>query len=180
MDKVVCIIGPSCAGKTTVCDFLKEKLPCIVYEASSIPRRRYYESSCEISLLEFVISEFRSRGMSTFAEELFQRIKEEKDKSQLIIIDGFRACEEIDLFSKNFDKVEVFGIYANSKIRYERYKQRLRDFPVLAYKKFIEKDMMEFDFGIARMLRDYVKEIIINEGTMGSLKRRVNLLSKEL
>lgn len=181
MEKVICIVGPSCAGKTTVCHFLEEKLPCIVYGASSIPRRRYKESKCKISLLGFVKDEFQSKGMTTFAEELFLKIEEEETgKSQLIIIDGFRACEEIDLFRENFDVVEVIGIYANSKTRYERYVKHIPDSPILTYKKFIEKDVVEFDFGIAIMLAEYVKETIVNEGTMDSLKRRANLLSREL
>jgi len=181
MRKIVCIIGPSCAGKTTFCNFLREKIACKSYQASSVSRKRHKESECGATLMEFVINEFNSKGMTTFAQELFRKMKDEvMGKSLIAIIDGFRACEEVDLFRDNFNEVVVYGVYADSKTRYKRHIKRFRDSSILTYEQFIKKDMIEYDFGIARMLENYVHDIIINEDTIDSLEDKATLLTKRL
>lgn len=174
MRTVIFVVGPSCAGKTTACKYLQKMLHGKSYEASDVPRSRHKRMAPEIPLIDFVKNEFESKGKSTFAQELSERIQKEAKLPDPVIIDGFRACEELDFFADLFWETKTIGIFANSRIRYDRYIKRARDSPLMSYLELVKKDMIEYTFGVAKILTDYVDDTIINEKTLCSFRKELS------
>jgi dephospho-CoA kinase len=164
---IVCLVGPSCAGKTTSAEYIHTRLNTAHFEASEFVRSRYSDSSFPGSIIEFVKQEFEKKGKETFARPIRDAISESKDDD--IVISGFRTKQEIDLIKHNFNNVFVAGIYANSLLRYQRKLRRDNPDPEYQYGDFIRKDFTEYNFGIVKMLDDEADVLVINEGTFDGL-----------
>lgn len=169
---IICIIGPSCAGKTTTAKYLQDKTAGYHYEASEFVRNRYSENSFEGSVMEFVKKEFNTKGKETFAHPICREIK--KSDSDLAIISGFRTNEEIKVLQREFGSIKVVGIYANSLLRYQRKLRRDNPDSGYSYREFLEKDFTEYDFGIVKILDKKSDDLIINEGTYDDLYESIN------
>jgi len=90
---IICIVGPSCAGKTTSAKYIQDKTGGDHYEASEFVRKRYSNSSFDGIVMDFVKREFNNKGMETFAHPICDQIK--KADGDIAIISGFRTNEEI-------------------------------------------------------------------------------------
>lgn len=164
---IICLVGPSCAGKTTSAEYIQKRLDTAYFEASEFVKSRYSESTFPGPIIEFVRKEFRKKGKETFARPVRDAISESKEDN--IVISGFRTKQEIDFIKHNFNNIFVAGIYANSLLRYQRKLRRDNPEPDYQYEDFIRKDFTEHDFGIVKMLDDETDVLVVNEGTFDEL-----------
>lgn len=169
---IICIVGPSCAGKTTASKHIKSTSNVTYLEASEYVRRRYKRSDKGGELLDFVINTFENEGRDTFAKDLISD-NPAKLMEEPYLFTGFRATEEVQLVRENYDEVRCVGVFANSTIRFERNVRRERE-GIHEYQEFIRKDFIEYDFGIASLLADFCDDILINEGTLDEFYDTIN------
>jgi dephospho-CoA kinase len=164
---ILCLVGPSCAGKTTSAEYIKEGRNAAHFEASEFVKNRYSNSTFSSSLMEFVKKEFDNKGKETFARPVCEEISKIDDDE--VIISGFRTKQEVDFVKQQFDTVLVAGIYANSLLRFQRKIKRDNPKSEYQYQDFIQKDFIEYTFGIMKMLGDEIDILVVNEGTFDEL-----------
>ncbi|WP_229121649.1 AAA family ATPase [Halapricum desulfuricans] len=175
---ILCIVGPSCAGKTTSAEYIQERRDTDHFEASEFVKSRYSNSTFSGSLMEFVKTEFDREGKETFARPVCGEISE-ADESEAII-SGFRTKQEVDFIKKKFSDVLVVGLYANSLLRYQRKLRRDNPESEYEYQDFLQKDFIEYNFGIMEMFDSEEDILIVNEGTLDNLYTTIDeqILSK--
>jgi dephospho-CoA kinase len=75
-----------------------------------------------------------------------------KQNNKLIIIDGVRSWDEIELFKKKFTNLKILGIHASPLNRLDRIEKRSRiDDPTNA-EAFDKRDRLELDLGIGGVI----------------------------
>lgn len=163
---ILCIVGPSCAGKTTSSEYICSKTEFQFIEASDYVRQRYRDSNYDGEIIRFVTEEFEAHGKDTFAKNVVADIDEDDVD---VIVCGFRAKEEVDLLNRTFNDVLCIGIYANCLLRYQRKLQRDGQSAIGDYASFVKKDFKEYTFGISVLMDQYIDLLIMNEGTLGRL-----------
>ncbi|MFD1588136.1 AAA family ATPase [Halorientalis brevis] len=169
---IICIVGPSCAGKTTSAEYIESETGAKYLEASDFVRSRYAECGSEGEIMDFVKKEFSEEGRGTFAYQVCEQI--EDSNSDLSIISGFRTQEEIEIIRSEFDSISVIGIYANSLLRYQRKLKRDNPKSGYTYRDFLQKDFTEYSFGIMGALTHQLDGLIINESTLDELYESVD------
>lgn len=170
---IIAITGPSCAGKTSACDFFKEKGCTQIIHASSIVRKRYEMEKVNTPMLDFVKNEYKKKGKRTFAKD-FLSYAEKLNKNNHIIIEGIRSVEELLIFKKNFSDVYCLGIFADTKTRFERNKIRNQRDNITDYSQFLRKDFTEYSFGISTLMAEYCDKMIINENSVQMFHSKIN------
>lgn len=178
---LVCIVGPSCAGKSTAAGILTKKTGFTIFPASKYPRERYLKSGSKLSLLQFVEREFQKEGKGTFATELVADLARDLvDRSnQGYIIDGFRAIEEIDLLKKRVAPSNVLGIFADARTRFLRNLRRNGKDAIQEYTTFVQKDLVEYGFGMAEIIARFANCLVINEEDMSSFEVELSKAGSE-
>ena len=96
----------------------------------------------------------------------------------LILIDGIKNMEEVEVFSRKF-KVTLVAVFADQKTRYARLLARGRsdDPPDIATFKARDARELGFNLGHAIALADYT---ILNEGNLEDLKAEFDILREHL
>jgi dephospho-CoA kinase len=165
----ICIVGQSCAGKTTASEYIESEFGIPFVEGSDLVWERYSDSAYNGGILEYVKKEYQEKGRDTFAQPVIDRA--EKIRKDHVVLSGFRTAEEIRYVIDECENVSVITIHANSLLRYQR---RIKRDPHSdhSYKDFIIKDFEEYDFGIARTMADFTDYLIINESTYSELYDR--------
>jgi dephospho-CoA kinase len=165
------LVGPSCAGKTTTAKFIEDKTNITHFEASEFVKSRFEDSSFDEPIIEFVKREFKEEGYDTFGQRICEEIQ--RMDSENVVISGFRTKEEVEYFESKFEDVFVVGIYANSLLRYQRKLERDNPDPEYAYRDFVKKDLIEYNFGILNVLEVQAEKLIINESTFDELYSKI-------
>ncbi len=137
---VIGITGKYCAGKTTVCDYLKSK--SFQYESLSDELRRLLESGGEKATRERLISkgnELRKKhGNGVLAKSIIERIPKDRN----YVIDSLRNPDEINEFKK-FQNFHLWGINADEKTRFERIVKRKREGDPKTFEEFRKLEKLE-------------------------------------
>ncbi len=171
---ILCIVGPSCVGKTTTGEYIKDltKLPMI--EASDYVRNRYKISKDLRPLMDFVIHEFSSKGMDTFVSDMVGDLRSSLEGAGAVILCGFRAHEEVEYLKTKLEDVFCVGIFADSQTRFKRNFVRDGNNAIRSYAEFISKDFIEYTFGISKILSEEAEFVIVNEGTFNDLYEEID------
>lgn len=164
---IICIVGQSCAGKTTLCQYIEREWGIPFIEGSDVVWERYSKSPNNADILEYVRNEYREQGKDTFAIPVIEKASELEHNIKVLC--GFRTAEEIKYVLEYYEEeVLIIGIHANAMLRYQRKIKRDPN-DDLGYKEFITKDFSEYNFGIAKILEEYTDYMIVNEGTFDRL-----------
>lgn len=164
---IVCIVGPSCAGKTTTSEYIQSETGTKFVEASDYVRESYSKSEYRGSVLGFVASRFSEGRKTMFAERLWSDVSDNCGDD--LVICGFRAPEEVEYIEQNAGRVLSFGVDANIDMRFLRNLTRRRGTTLTSYTDFLWKDMVEWGFGVSDLLGEKCEQVIINEGSFAEL-----------
>lgn len=163
---IICIVGQSCAGKTTACEYIETEFGIPFIEGSDVVWDRYYNTSSSNDIIEFVKKQYEKNGKATFASPVVERANKLDCDNKVLC--GFRTAEEIAYLKDHYGEESLFilGIHANCLLRYQR-KIKRDPHSSISYEDFIMKDFVEYQFGIAEILGRFCNEVLVNEDSFG-------------
>lgn len=172
------VIGPVCAGKTTMGERLAEVHSFTHIEASDVMLALANQTPQLKGAGAFLAARslLKDKGHEVVANEIIDRFDEALAGD--FVISGFRTLEELEIFRKFFPNVEVIVINASEKIRFSRYLLRPRGGePNLS--AFREIQTQQESFGLLGVA-DHVSDIgIRNVGTLDDYYHQIDSLLSE-
>lgn len=182
---VLVVIGYSCAGKTTMAQYLTDKYNILHIEASDFMRINFYERHGvkNIHLLDKFASQALNEKPHIVARKIVAEMVEETGFSD-IVITGFRSSEEFRYITENLKhscEFKLFLVEASIENRAKRAIKRNRENDVKSIGEMKEKDDMQNSMGMEGFSKnDLIHKIIDNDGTMNNLFQRIDsFLQKE-
>lgn len=165
---IVC--GPSCAGKTTLADYLVNNYNYYHVEASDFMYLSYYErhgTNSDVLIGDFAEDALKNNP-AVVADQIIEHIK--KNKSIPIVITGFRDPREIESFLSNYKGdfgINIVYVDTDQGIRYIRFIKRGRD-PLdenVTLDDFKKKDEQQNNMGLPLIKTQLSSTIITNNET---------------
>lgn len=159
---IVC--GPSCAGKTTLAEYVGKHYGYYHIEASDFMYRAYYRRHGTNSKVE--IGDFAEQVLKEEPEIVARQILENIGAySQTpVVVTGFRSSAEIDWFRRNYAgiySIETLYVTASQSIRYTRSVVRGREGEANGRDEFVRRDSQQKAMGLAELeirLKDHTLE----------------------
>jgi len=157
-------VGSTCAGKSTMAQYLAENYGYFHIEASDFMYMEYYKMHGYDSGVK--IGDFAQKILkeqpTIVAKSVVDFCNSLKDVS--IVVSGFRAQEEVDFFQKNHKRnIQVIYIDTDQRIRYERCAKRGRGDAAETFEKFREKDTQQYAMGIDKLEKNTIKKLTNND-----------------
>ncbi len=118
-----------------------------------------------------------SEGPAAVAKRCIPKLK--KTKGKVVVVDGIRSLHEVEEFKKHFPNFTLIAIQASPKTRYERLSRRKRSDDPESWETFIQRDQRELGVGLGTVIAT-ADHLIVNEGTLTQLKKKTELLLKEM
>lgn len=162
------ICGPTCAGKTTIANFLTERYKFYHFEASDFMYQSYYEIhgvGSRITIGDFAENALKDNPCIV-ANKINKKIGDLKYLP--IVISGFRSYQEIECFKKNFlykHNINEYYIEANIKTRFERNNIRKRKNRDISFLDFELVDKQQYRMGLDEIKNKLSDNIIVNENS---------------
>lgn len=145
---IVCLTGMPGAGKSTIADGLKPKGYEIINMGNAVrdeAKRRNLEPS-RSNLGKLMLELREKNGPGAVAELIKNQIK--NSSSNVILIDGIRSNDEIDVLRK-FGNVKLLAIHASIDTRFDFLQKRGRSDDPQTKEHFEERDNRELGVGIS-------------------------------
>lgn len=167
---VLLLIGRTCAGKTTLGEYLSMRHGMRLVEASSIVRMlsQRRAESVERDPQDAARDLLGSEGPDIVARTIIEHYG---DEPQGLVVTGFRAIEEIEAMLAHYPRAQVVLVRASDRIRYERHIRRGRHRDVASFDEFRRMDEAQNEFGLLRSAADFADFEISNEGSLDDLFR---------
>ena len=162
------VSGFTCAGKTTISQYLIRKYGYIHIEASDFMYLNYYlmhDINPEIDIGAFAEEALREKP-EIAAEKIAEYMEE--IITLPTVISGFRSIEEIEWLKHYFEqtkKFEVIFIEANEGIRHKRFNIRDRSGTKLSLNVFKTRDKQQARMGLNKISAGPNIKTIKNEGS---------------
>lgn len=163
------ISGPTCAGKTTLAEFLTENFGYYHIEASDFMHVSFYKRHGIQS--SFKIGDFAQQALleqpEIVADQILKNIR--KLPELPIVITGFRSIKEIQWFQDNYSgkyQIEVLFISAEQKTRFKRSQLRNRIGESTSLDDFLKRDRQQADMGISELSINYLNQTIENNSNV--------------
>ena len=102
----------------------------------------------------------------------------EKMYGDIFMIDGCRSMDEVRAYRNITDDVNIVGIFASPKTRYDRLVKRGRDDAPKNIEEFRERDSRELGWGLGETMA-LADVMIINESTLDDFKSSVKKLMED-
>lgn len=166
---VLVLIGLAGSGKTTAAAyFKKKKFPIVrmgeVTDKLLIKSGLPYSEKNEKHIRENLRIKY---GQDVYAKKVLPSVLRLIKRNDLIIIDGGRNKEELDLFRKNFANLKIIFLNTGKEIRYKRLQKR-RQRP-LTLIEAQERDVSELKYFKLQNLRKYADYIVDNNLKLADL-----------
>lgn len=170
--QVMGISGLPGSGKGIVSDIATEKGAIIVSMGDIVREEAKKRGEGSKETAKNLRKEF---GEYIISELTIEKIKKLQDEGieKTIIVEGIRSLHEVDMFKENFDNFMILSIFANTNIRFERLKKRMREDDSQDFNEFKKRDMSELGFGIGSVI-SLSDRLIINESDMESFIQDIN------
>jgi inosine/xanthosine triphosphate pyrophosphatase family protein/dephospho-CoA kinase len=159
--RVIAAIGPRCAGKTTLGDYLRS-VGAMHLEASSVLRDLARKRDEVVETSADAIAFLRKHGFGVVAREIGKLI--ELQGATMTVITGLRTIEEIETLQDMVPRLEVIFIEADIKTRFLRHTKRARTQEVSTIQDFVASDEQQASFGLIRVAAEVASDTIVNEG----------------
>ncbi|MFX1295621.1 MAG: AAA family ATPase [Promethearchaeota archaeon] len=173
------VVGLPGAGKSIVSEVAREKhIPTIVM--GDIIREICFERGLKVNsrnLGRLMIKIREEEGMDAVAKRTLPKILEVE--GNIVIIDGLRSYEEVELFQKKLKKFIVIAIHASSRTRYKRIQKRRRYDDAQNFKTFQKRDLREINAGLAKIIA-LADIVFVNEGKIRVLKSRIGRILQRI
>ena len=166
--KLFIVCGPSCAGKTTLAEYLREKFGFLHIEASDYMRLSFYERNNTEA--PFDIGDYAAKLLKEKPEIVAEQIIRSLQLlvATPVIITGFRSPLEIDWFCDHYSgnlSIEIVYVDAEQEARYQRSVNRRRDGEAANKQEFLFRDKQQATMGLTDVQVRYCKNIITNNDT---------------
>lgn len=158
------LVGPTCAGKSTLASYLSKHYGYFHLEASDFMHQKFHELHGVNT--DVTIGNFAQKALLENPCIVAELIAKQMDKFNDIptIISGFRNPQEIECFLKQYNSgVIVVYIDADIQIRFARSLNRKRPDDVKTLEEFQAKDHQQQEMGLAEMLISYRDQQLLNE-----------------
>jgi inosine/xanthosine triphosphate pyrophosphatase family protein/adenylate kinase family enzyme len=165
---LIILCGPTCAGKTTLAEFLRDNYHFYHFEASDFMYKSYYDYhgiNSEVKIADFAEAALKKQPCIV-SDQIIIKINELKQLQ--IVITGFRDLNEIECLKTKLPSAYIaddFYIDANIEIRFERNKIRKRLDGAQDFLKFKTNDDQQYRMGLKGIERFLSNDIIKNEKT---------------
>lgn len=168
LSPIFIITGPTCAGKTTIAEYLVNEFNYYHLEASDFMHNTYREHHGTNSTI--LIGDFAERALlvdpGVVVDQINRNIKQHPGIPK--VITGLRSPSEIDEFVKKYDKefpVEIVYVEASFDNRFNRNRKRNRDKINIIKDKFVQLDEQQQRMGLGNILSIYRDCVIENNST---------------
>jgi dephospho-CoA kinase len=185
--KIIGITGTLASGKTSVKDFFLSHFSSYFISLSDIIKEEVLKEGREVkreTLIEKGNELRKKYGNQILVEVAILTLPQNLEK-ELIIIDGIRNPGEVAYLKEKFGKDFILiGVDAPRELRFKRLMERGKEGDPKSFEEFIEMDKTDFGenqpeygqkVGECLKLADY---LIINDGTMDELNKKLEDLSK--
>lgn len=165
------ISGPSCAGKTTLAEYLAEHYGYYHIEASDFMYLSYYQRhgvDSSVNIGDFAEQALRDQP-EIVAEQILRNIQ--TNKAGPVVVTGFRSPLEVDWFQRYYMggyPIVVVYVTADAALRIERSVIRQRDDEAGNRENFDRRDAQQAAMGLDDMERQFMPDRIENNGSLKS------------
>ncbi|PPD18797.1 MAG: hypothetical protein CTY24_12315 [Methylobacter sp.] len=170
-EPLIIICGPSCAGKTTLAEYLAGKFGYYHIEASDFMYLSYYQRHGVTSTVK--IGDFAEQALKDqpeiVARQILQNIQE--NKANLVVVTGFRSPLEIEWFQNYYTgehPILVCFVTADADIRFMRSVSRNRDETASNRDTFDSADKQQFAMGLGEIENRFDSSTIKNNESLES------------
>lgn len=160
------ICGPSCAGKSTLAEYLQDKYKYYHIEASDFMYLSYYERhgiNSTVKIGDFAEEALRE-NQGIVSDQIIKNIR--KLENFPILITGFRSPAEIESFKRQYKGgLNVVTVYldADEEVRFIRNLKRGRKDLEIDFNKFKCKDKQQMKMGLSLIRENHDAKIINND-----------------
>ncbi len=180
--KIIATTGMGGCGKGEVLKYLESKgLKSVVMR--TVVENKMKEEGIEVNnknLREYATKMREERGNDIVARLCVPIIKELAKREEIILVDGIRSYEEVELFKKEFgDDFILIAIFAPLKLRFERLKKRGEKWDMKTIEELKWRDEKELNWGTGKSiaLADFM---INNTGSLEDLHKKIDNLMKKI
>jgi len=166
------------AGKSTIANGLKSKNFNIINMGDAVrdeAKKRNLEPTGE-NLGKLMLELRKNNGLGAVAELIEDKIK--NSGSDVIVIDGIRSNEEIQVLRKN-GTVKLLSVHASTDTRYDFLSNRGRSDDPKSRNNFNERDTREIGVGISTPIALADESISNNNLTIDELIETAYTIIKE-
>lgn len=161
------ITGHTCAGKTTISQFISRKYNLLHLEASDYMHLSFYKTHGTSS--DYKVEDFAEMALKENAEIVAEQVIKGLDcyKNISIVVSGFRSPDEVTYLIENLPKcylVKHIHVEANFDIRLERFLARKRNAKDSNEARFEEINQKETNMGV----ENFEAEVVLNNESLDS------------
>lgn len=174
---VYCVVGYPGAGKSTVEELASDEGHTTIQMGAEVKRRARAEMGDEATsddIGEWATEQREINGETVVARWTAERLNE-LETTPVMVIDGVRSVDELEVFEKRFENVEVVYVSTDFDERLRRLQERGRDgedkFEVSDLER---RDAREDSWGVANLLDEVEYTEIENNGTFEEFKNAVS------
>ena len=166
------VVGLPGSGKSIVAEVAKAySIPTVIM--GDIIRQLCIDNELESNsenIGTIMVNIRKEEGMNAVAKRTLPKIAEVKEN--VVVIDGLRSYEEVELFRENLKKFIILAIHASPRTRYMRINERGRLDDTKNLKAFQDRDEREIRAGIAKIVA-LADIMFVNEGKIKPLKKLI-------
>jgi dephospho-CoA kinase len=175
--KIICIAGLIGSGKDVVAKYIEDRYGYFLIDYATKLRELCRKEGMEVTRDNLQMLRLKY-GNTFLAEAVVEEIK--KSSSTKIILSPMRRSEDFLIPKKEFPECKLIVIAASDVIRYERLRARERENDPKTIEEFRRQESREFEIFDLNKTFSYADYVIENEGTMETLKNRVDKLMQEI
>jgi len=177
--KIIAVVGMPGAGKTTACEFFRQKgIPVLRFgDETDRGLREMGKPLTEENERCYREKLRKELGMAAYAIKIRPRIEKALKENNLLVLDGLYSWEEYEYLKKFYDNLFLLCVYVSPQIRYERLSARkIRNLAVEEARQRDIAEVINLHKGPPIAIADY---LIKNEGSVGNLYKELEELFKK-
>lgn len=180
--KVIGISGMPGSGKGVISNMAKE-MGFVIIRMGDIVREEAAIRGEDIG--QTAVNLRKEHGRYVVAIKCVEKIEKDYAKNRykypnrIYMIEGIRSPHEVNIFTKNFNKITIISVFSSPKTRFRRLKKRNRSDDSKSFKEFKKRDTRELKFGIGNVIA-LSDTIIVNEGPIWRYKKQIKKVLKQI